>query len=75
MTSRNDITGDKIQTKITTKEYQNNYDLIFRKDSGFNLEEEIKKETKKQLAAIKQCCGKCSPCSGHDKEDKDASPN
>jgi len=51
MTSRNPITGDKLQSKPATKEYRDNYDLIFKKDSGFNLEEEIKKETKKQLAA------------------------
>ena len=31
MTSRNDITGDKIQTKPTTKEYANNWDTIFGK--------------------------------------------
>lgn len=29
MTSRNDITGDKIQTTPTTKEYADNYDKIF----------------------------------------------
>ena len=31
MTSRNDVTGDKIQTKPTTKEYADNYDKIFGK--------------------------------------------
>ena len=29
MTCRNDITGDKIQTKPTTKEYADNWDKIF----------------------------------------------
>lgn len=31
MTSRNDVTGDKIQTKPTTKEYADNWDKIFGK--------------------------------------------
>lgn len=29
MTARNDITGDKLQSKVTTPEYSNNYDAIF----------------------------------------------
>jgi hypothetical protein len=29
--SRNDITGDKQQTKVASKEYLNNYDRIFSK--------------------------------------------
>lgn len=31
MTSKNDITGDKLQTKAASEEYRNNYDLIFKK--------------------------------------------
>lgn len=32
MATRNDITGDLIKTKVTkSKEYENNYDAIFRK--------------------------------------------
>lgn len=31
MVSRNDITGDAIQTKGSSEAYANNYDLIFRK--------------------------------------------
>ena len=31
MVSRNDITGDAIQTRGTSEAYANNYDLIFRK--------------------------------------------
>lgn len=50
MTSRNDITGDKIQTKVVTQEYRENYDKIFSKD--------------------KECCGKCSPCNGHEIENQ-----
>lgn len=51
MTSRNDITGDKIQTKVVTQEYRENYDKIFKKDQ-------------------EKCCGKCSPCSGHEVENQ-----
>lgn len=29
MTSRNDITGDKLQSKVATKEYADNYDKIY----------------------------------------------
>jgi hypothetical protein len=31
MTSYNDITGDKIATRTITKDYENNFDRIFRK--------------------------------------------
>lgn len=32
MASKNDITLDTIQTGVPSKEYLNNYDLIFRKN-------------------------------------------
>lgn len=32
MTSRNDITGDKIQSKLSNENFENNFDAIFRKD-------------------------------------------
>jgi len=47
--SKNDITGDKLQSKVTTKDYRDNYDRIFGKEDS-------------------KCCGKCSPCTGHDNE-------
>ena len=31
MVAKNDITGDNIQSKVSTKQYQDNYDKIFRK--------------------------------------------
>lgn len=36
MVAKNDITGDSIQSRTSTKAYQDNYDLIFRKkhDNG-----------------------------------------
>lgn len=51
--SRNPITGDKLQTKPSTKEYRDGWDAIFGKAEKLMDE---------------KCCGKCSPCSGHDKE-------
>ena len=44
MTCRNPITGDKIQTKPTTKEYAGNFDAIFRKSAEEKIEKEIKKQ-------------------------------
>jgi hypothetical protein len=31
MVAKNDITGDNIQSRTSTKQYQDNYDRIFRK--------------------------------------------
>ena len=31
MSTKNDITGDKIQSGVPSQEYLNNYDAIFRK--------------------------------------------
>ena len=31
MTTKNDVTGDKIQTKSTSQQFRDNYDLIFKK--------------------------------------------
>ena len=40
MTSRNEITWDKLISKPQTKEYQDNYDNIFRKKKVEDLTEE-----------------------------------
>jgi len=32
MASKNDVTGDIIQTRVITDNYRNNYDLIFGKN-------------------------------------------
>lgn len=42
MATRNDITGDSIQTKSNTKAYRDNWDLIF----GKKEEEESENEEK-----------------------------
>ncbi len=53
MTSqRNDITGDKLQTKPSTKEYRDNFDTIFRKSAEFKIEKEIEKQTKAALEML-----------------------
>ena len=31
MTTRNDITGDRLVSKTSTEDFRNNYDLIFKK--------------------------------------------
>lgn len=36
MTATNDITGDKIKSKIKSKAYQENYDKIFRSKKDDN---------------------------------------
>jgi len=36
MTARNDITGDKIQTSVPSKEYKDNWDRIFGKTKEEN---------------------------------------
>jgi len=65
MTSRTDInpiTGDKLQTKPSTKEYRDNFDTIFRQSAEFNIEKEIKKQTKAALEMLdikQECCGGC----------------
>ena len=45
MVARNDITGDAIQTKTASKAYQDNYDLIFRKNKMTPSVADMKKGT------------------------------
>ena len=52
MTSRNDITGDKIQTKPTTKEYADGWDAIFGKADS--LKESRNKEAEDMLKKLKE---------------------
>jgi len=75
MVARNEHTGDKIQTKETSEAYRDNFDAIFRKAAEFNIEKEIAKQNKAYLDMVEQqCCGRCSPCSGHDKEEESSKP-
>jgi hypothetical protein len=32
MTAKNDVTGDELRSKISTTQYRDNWDLIFKKD-------------------------------------------
>jgi len=45
MVARNDITGDAIQSRASSKAFNNNYDLIFRKDKVTPKVEDMKKGT------------------------------
>ena len=40
MSNRNDVTGDKLQTKIPSQEYKDNYDDIFRKPKSVESDEQ-----------------------------------
>jgi hypothetical protein len=46
MTAKNDITGDKLQSKITNKKFRDNWDNIFF--SMKNKEEQIEKRKNKE---------------------------
>lgn len=48
MVARNDITGDSIQTRGTSKAFLDNYDLIFRKKTN-TIEESTKEEFLQEL--------------------------
>lgn len=52
MVVKNDITGDKIQTKPTTKEYADNWDRIFGKAD--KLKESRDKEAEDMLNKLKE---------------------
>lgn len=45
MVARNDITGDAIQSRASSKAFNDNYDLIFRKDKVTPKVEDMKKGT------------------------------
>jgi hypothetical protein len=45
MVARNDITGDAIQTRTSSKAYNDNYDAIFRKNKVTPKVEDMKKGT------------------------------
>lgn len=56
MTAKNDITGDTIQTRATSQQYRDNYDVIFSK-----------KQLNQKLANTGNtpCCEKCGDCKNH----------
>lgn len=49
MAAKNDITGDLIKSKATSKEYRDNWDKIFKKDKKMN----------KLLLLTASFCGPC----------------
>jgi hypothetical protein len=44
-TSRNDVTGDWMQSKPNSKQFEKNFDLIFRKKKPEDAEYELDKST------------------------------
>lgn len=46
MATKNDITGDSIQSRGVSEDYRNNYDLIFRKKKEVSLDETDEKPTR-----------------------------
>lgn len=52
--NKNPITGDKLQTKPSTKEYRDGWIRIFGEEPKFDIEEEIKKQTDKMLNNTKE---------------------
>jgi uncharacterized FlaG/YvyC family protein len=55
MVAKNDITGDSIQTRNTSKEYENNYDLIFgNKSPSVKIKEKSNEELKQIIEDLKE---------------------
>ena len=44
-TSRNDVTGDWMQSKPNSEQFEKNFDLIFRKKKPEQVEYELNKST------------------------------
>ena len=55
MATKNDITGDSLISKTNSKEYENNYDKIFRK------KESLCDICGKDLASTKECAWTSCP--------------
>ena len=58
-TARNDVTGDWMQSKPNSEQFEKNFDLIFRKKEPIPHEEMVKKmleneEVYKELARIEK---------------------
>ena len=66
MASRNDITGDIIKSRISSQEFENNFDLIFRKNEPVQLEldfgnDPLCKVCGKTLNTTKECAWTSCP--------------
>ena len=44
MVTKNDITGDKLRSKVSSEKYRNNWDLIFNSDKDRDPKKEKGKE-------------------------------
>lgn len=58
MTAKNDITGDLIQSKSSSKAYEDNYDLIFRKKKSATTR---CRTCDKVVAEVKDCAWTSCP--------------
>jgi hypothetical protein len=66
MASRNDITGDIIKSRISSQEFEDNFDLIFRKNEPVQLEldfgnDPLCKVCGKTLNTTKECAWTSCP--------------
>jgi hypothetical protein len=55
LTSKNDITGDKQQSRVVTEAYRNNYDKVFKK-TGYKQNTTAIREIIKHLPKLEQYC-------------------
>ena len=57
MASRNDVTGDLIKSRVTNKQFEDNFDAIFRKEDKVA---DVKATTNQpvELAPLCDICGK-----------------
>ena len=62
MASHNEITGDKLQSKLSTKAYDDGYDRIFSKEAREKLHtvEERKGPCQLHDGCVEEC-GTCTP--------------
>jgi hypothetical protein len=66
MASHNDITGDAIKSRVNNKQFEDNFDLIFRKNEPVQLEldfgeDPLCKLCGKTLNATKECAWTSCP--------------
>jgi hypothetical protein len=57
LTAKNDITGDLIKSKTNSKEYEDNFDRVFR----CKVEDSLCKICGKELSTVKECAWTSCP--------------
>ena len=63
MKDKNDITGDRLVTKVASEAYRDNYDLIFKKPARSALEEleAYREKLHEEMTGIPSILGNASP--------------